>query len=96
MDLGTRLYGTVREYAATGAHHRTGTPEDARTLDWFEDRVRALGGTTERQAWSFERYAAQWRVTQLQAGWQDTYVFFKHEESGIGPEFATQFRALLT
>jgi uncharacterized protein YecE (DUF72 family) len=35
------------------------------------------------------------RVTRLQAGWKDTYVFFKHEESGIGPAFATQFRSLL-
>jgi hypothetical protein len=40
-DLGACLYETVQEYAAVGAHHRTGTAEDARTLDWFEDRVRA-------------------------------------------------------
>ena len=61
--LGTHLYEVVREYAAIGAHHRTGTPEDARTLDWFEDRVRALGATTERQPWVFDRYDAEWRVT---------------------------------
>jgi len=36
------------------------------------------------------------KVAHLQAGWQDTYVFFKHEESGIGPALATQFRGLLT
>src|SRR5207247_395676 len=52
-DLGARLYATVEEYAGVGAHHRTGTAEDARTLDWFEDRLRALGATTERQPWSF-------------------------------------------
>src|SRR5262245_5513272 len=63
MGLGARLYATVCEYTAIGAHHRTGTAEDARTLDWFEDRVRALGGTTERQPWSFDRYDAEWAVT---------------------------------
>jgi hypothetical protein len=62
-DLGARLYDTVRHYAAIGAHHRTGTTEDARTLDWFEDRLRALGATTDRQPWSFARYDAEWRVT---------------------------------
>jgi hypothetical protein len=62
-DLGARLYETVREYAAIGAHHRTGTAEDARTLEWFEDRIRALGATTERQPWSFDRYHAEWSVT---------------------------------
>ena len=61
--LGAHLYETVREYAAIGAHHRTGTPEDARTLDWFDDRLRALGATTERQAWTFDRYDAEWRIT---------------------------------
>ena len=63
MDLGAKLYATVEQYAALGAHHRSGTAEDARTLDWFEDRVRALGATTERQPWSFDRYDARWNVT---------------------------------
>jgi hypothetical protein len=61
-DLGVRLLDTVREYAALGAHHRTGTAEDARTLDWFERRLRALGAVTERQPWSFDRYDAEWSV----------------------------------
>ena len=62
-DLGARLFATVRDYAALGAHHRTGTAEDARTLDWFEDRLRALGAATERQPWSFDRYDADGAVT---------------------------------
>jgi hypothetical protein len=62
-ELGSRLYEIVREYAAIGGHHRTGTAEDARTLDWFDSRVRALGATTERQQWSFDRYDAAWSVT---------------------------------
>ena len=41
---------------------------------------------------------AEWsrNVTQLGAHWKDTFVYFKHEESGIGPAFANQFRALVT
>ena len=62
-ELGARLYAIVQEYAAIGAHHRTGTPEDARTLDWFENRVRALGASMERQPWSFDRYDAEWTVS---------------------------------
>ena len=62
-ELGARLYAIVQEYAAIGEHHRTGPAEDARTLDWFENRVRALGATTERQPWSFDRYDAEWSVT---------------------------------
>jgi hypothetical protein len=62
-ELGARLYEIVQEYAAIGPHHRTGTAEDARTLDWFENRVRALGADTERQPWSFDRYEAEWSVT---------------------------------
>ncbi len=41
---------------------------------------------------------SEWSVTvrRLGARWQDTFVYFKHEESGMGPTFAHQFRALLT
>lgn len=41
---------------------------------------------------------SEWSVTVrgLGARWQDTFVYFKHEESGMGPTFAHQFRALLT
>jgi uncharacterized protein YecE (DUF72 family) len=34
-------------------------------------------------------------VTRLSAGWQDAFIYFKHEESGIGPAFAQQFRTFL-
>jgi uncharacterized protein YecE (DUF72 family) len=49
-----------------------------------------------------EGYAAedlkQWAQTvkRLGAGWQDTFVYFKHEESGIGPALAQKFMGLLT
>jgi uncharacterized protein YecE (DUF72 family) len=40
---------------------------------------------------------ARWveTVRQVGAAWEDAYVFFKHEESGIGPKLAQQFEQLL-
>lgn len=35
-------------------------------------------------------------VRQLQAGWTDTFIYFKHEEQGIGPDFAKQMIELLS
>lgn len=88
-DLGASLYEIVQEYAAVGAHHRTGTAEDARTLDWFEDRLRALGATTERQPWSFDRYDAEWTVTVDGADVPALPLFYE----GAGPD---RDRILLT
>jgi uncharacterized protein YecE (DUF72 family) len=38
----------------------------------------------------------QWatKVKDLGTAWQDAFVFFKHEESGVGPELAQEFAAL--
>ena len=35
-------------------------------------------------------------VRGLEPTWHDTFIFFKHEESGIGPKLAQEFTALLT
>lgn len=35
-------------------------------------------------------------VKRLGDGWRDTFVYFKHEESGIGPALAHEFASLLT
>lgn len=39
-----------------------------------------------------EADVASWSesVRQLSAGWEDTFVYFKHEEKGVGPAFAQQ------
>jgi len=34
-------------------------------------------------------------VRQQRANWQDAFIYFKHEESGIGPKLATQMMELL-
>ena len=36
------------------------------------------------------------RVRDLGKGWHDAFIFFKHEESGIGPKLAQEFAQLLT
>jgi uncharacterized protein YecE (DUF72 family) len=35
------------------------------------------------------------RIKDLGAGWKDAFVFFKHEESGLGPKLAQELTALL-
>jgi uncharacterized protein YecE (DUF72 family) len=37
---------------------------------------------------------AAWAGRFAEAGWDDAYVFFKHEEAGTGPRFAARFREL--
>ncbi|HYU01670.1 MAG TPA: DUF72 domain-containing protein, partial [Gemmatimonadales bacterium] len=34
-------------------------------------------------------------VNELGQGWQDAFIFFKHEESGMGPKLAQEFGSLL-
>ncbi len=40
----------------------------------------------------------QWAKTVQDVGkdWQDAFIFFKHEESGIGPKLAQEFVAMVT
>ncbi|MEQ9491269.1 MAG: hypothetical protein RIM72_19985 [Alphaproteobacteria bacterium] len=49
------LYDIVCAYADFG-DHRTGTDADATTADWLADRLSALGGTVERQPFSFNYF----------------------------------------
>ena len=39
----------------------------------------------------------QWSLTvrRLESGWRDTFLYFKHEESGVGPALARQLETLL-
>lgn len=41
---------------------------------------------------------AEWSQTvrRLGADWRDSFIYFKHEESGVGPALAKQLSALLT
>jgi hypothetical protein len=63
MTTGADLYRLVEAYAGLGEHHRAGTVEDARTLDWFDGQLAALGARTERRDFTFDRYEASWHLT---------------------------------
>ncbi len=59
------------------------------TADWGYLRLRDEGYTPKDiEAWSRT-------VRELGTGWRDTFVYFKHEESGTGPALARQLVALL-
>jgi uncharacterized protein YecE (DUF72 family) len=56
------------------------------TADWGYMRLRRPDyGDTELKAWAD-------RVQQK--GWRDTYIFFKHEDEGKGPQMAKRFLEL--
>ena len=59
------------------------------TADFGYFRLRDEGYGTK----DLERWAA--KVKELGKGWSDAFVFFKHEESGIGAKLAQQFGEIL-
>jgi uncharacterized protein YecE (DUF72 family) len=64
------------------------TPVTA-TADFGYLRLRR-GDYTEKDLTRWAKY-----VGEQSRRWRDTYVFFKHEETGFGPKFAQQFIELL-
>src|SRR5262249_15474503 len=80
-----RTYNAALCVADTDSGH---TPLEA-TADFGYLRLRDEGyDAAALQHWVSE-------VGRLGAGWQDAFVFFKHEESGAGPRLAQQFSQLL-
>ena len=71
------------------ADTENGTTPLVATASWGYLRLRDEGYAAD----DLERWVAT--VRQLGGAWQDAYVFFKHEESGIGPKLAQQFEQLL-
>ncbi len=71
------------------ADTEAGSTPHLASADFGYFRLRDEGYTTKD--------LAQWAATVKELGkhWQDTYVFFKHEESGVGPKLAQQFAELL-
>jgi len=59
----------------------------------------ADGGYLRRRAGDYtDAQLADWVATmrRIGSGWDDAFVFFKHEERGTGPALAKRFEALLT
>jgi len=71
------------------ADTENGTTPLVTTASWGYLRLRDEGYAAD----DLERWVGT--VRQLGNAWQDAYVFFKHEESGIGPKLAQQFERLL-
>ena len=79
----------TRNAALCIADTEKGTTPVVATADFGYLRLRDEGYAAE----DLEKWAET--VKRLGAGWQDTFVYFKHEESGIGAALAQEFRALL-
>jgi uncharacterized protein YecE (DUF72 family) len=65
-----------------------GTTPEVATADFGYVRLRDEGYSGD------ELIAWQKKVQAVGSAWTDAYVFFKHEEKGIGPKLAAQFRQL--
>jgi uncharacterized protein YecE (DUF72 family) len=79
-----------RNAALCIADNENGTTPEVATADFGYFRLRDEGYTTE----DLRKWAET--VKRLGAGWRDTYIYFKHEESGIGPALAKDFESLLS
>ena len=78
----------TRNAALCVADTETGTTPQVGTGGFGYLRLRDAGYPQE----ALERWVAT--VKRLGAGWEDVYVFFKHEEAGQGPALAAQFATL--
>jgi len=56
------------------------------TANWGYVRLRRESYTDKQLAKWIEKFSSQ--------KWRETYVFFKHEDTGTGPKFATRFLEL--
>ena len=79
----------ARNAALCIADTEDGTTPAVATADFGYLRLRAVDYS--------DADLARWveAIRTVGAGWRDTFVFFKHEESGSGPELAARFAALL-
>jgi uncharacterized protein YecE (DUF72 family) len=85
------VYGVLRagNAALCVADTEVGHTPLVATADFGYFRLRDEGyGTHELRQWAGT-------VGELGKGWWEAFVFFKHEESGIGPKLAQEFAKLL-
>jgi uncharacterized protein YecE (DUF72 family) len=83
------LLGT-RNAALCIADIEKGTTPLVATADFGYFRLRDEGySTSDLKEWSET-------VKRLATGWRDTFIYFKHEESGVGPALARELQRLLT
>lgn len=86
------VFGALREHNAAlcithvEADEGVQTPF-VKTADWGYLRLRKVAYEPEE----LELWASRVR----DSGWNDAFVFFKHEDEGTGPRLAAQFRSLV-
>jgi uncharacterized protein YecE (DUF72 family) len=79
----------ARNLALCIADSDKGTTPIVPTASYGYFRLRDEGYTPD----ALEHWAEA--IRSQQQAWTDTYVYFKHEESGIGPQFAQALKGLL-
>jgi uncharacterized protein YecE (DUF72 family) len=86
------VYERLRTYNAALciADTEEGSTPAMASADWGYLRLRAVDYT--------DAQLTDWVATmrRIGSGWNDAFVFFKHEERGTGPALAKRFEALLT
>ena len=86
-DVYERLW--TRNAALCVADTEKGTTPLVTTADFGYFRLRDEGyERDDLEAWSR-------KIRELAAGWRDAFIYFKHEESGIGPALARELAVLL-
>ena len=61
-SAGERLYKIVEAYASLG-DHRTGTPVDRATNEWFGNEMRNRGARVEQLPYTFDKFVAECKLT---------------------------------
>ena len=59
-------------------------------------KTASFGYVRFRQDDYSDQALTDWAAQLKQAGWDDLYVFFKHEDEGAAPRMATRFREILS
>ncbi|MGI0117911.1 hypothetical protein [Zooshikella sp. RANM57] len=61
VDIRETLYELVKNYSDMGIH-RVGTKVDKETINWFDEKLKALGAETELQTFEFQRFEGKSKV----------------------------------
>jgi len=71
------LYAIVETYAGFG-DHRTASPVDRVTTDWFADHLAQVGGTVEKQPFSFDGFEYDMALTVDRASIDALPLFYRY------------------
>jgi uncharacterized protein YecE (DUF72 family) len=72
------------------AHTEEGTTPLVATADFGYVRLRDAGYSSE----GLKEWKQKVQDLGQERAWTDAYVFFKHEEKGVGPKLAAEFQQL--